>query len=99
MRGLLYAALHAFVRPDGLVMHTPEDAAAWFARVPALMDGELPSPAALLTHALHLAKALRPEDAGFDDALRTLWQAAAPVALTQPLACASLIDAMSALTP
>lgn len=96
---LLYAALHAFVRPDGLVMHTPEDAAAWFARVPALMDGELPSPAALLTHALHLAKALRPEDAGFDDALRTLWQAAAPIALAQPLACASLIDAMSALTP
>lgn len=93
---LLYAALHAFVRPDGLVMHTPEDAAAWFPRVPALLDGELPSPAALLTHALHLAQALRPGEEGFDDALASLWRAAAPCAAAQPLACAGLIDAMTA---
>ena len=93
---LLYASLHAFVRPDGLVMHTPEDAAAWFPRVPALMDGELPSPAALLTHALHLAQAMHPEDSGFSDAAEAIWNAAAPCAHAQPLACAGLIDAMTA---
>ena len=93
---LLYASLHAFVRPDGLVMHTPEDTAAWFPRVPALMDGELPSPAALLTHALRLAQAMHPDDPGFSDAAQALWHAAAPCAHAQPLSCAGLIDAMTA---
>lgn len=45
---LLGAALHAFTTPDGLPMHTPQDAAAFFPRIPAVWDSELPSPAALL---------------------------------------------------
>ena len=91
---LLSAALHAFVRADGLVMHTPEDAASWFPRVPALCDSELPSPAALLVHALRIAQELRPQGR-FDEAIETLWQAAAPYAREHPLECAALIDAVS----
>ena len=88
----LGAALHAFTTRDGMPMHTPQDAAAFFPRIPALYDGELPSPAALLLHALALADAMRPQ-AGYLDASRVLWEAAAPFAREQPLACASLIDA------
>ena len=88
----LGAALHAFTTRDGMPMHTPQDAAAFFTRIPALYDGELPSPAALLLHALALADAMRPQ-AGYLDASRVLWEAAAPFAREQPLACASLIDA------
>lgn len=88
----LGAALHAFTTRGGMPMHTPEDAAAFFPRIPAIYDGELPSPAALLLHALALADAMRPQ-AGYLDAFRTIWEAAAPFAKEQPLACASLIDA------
>lgn len=91
---LLGAALHAFVRPDGVVMHTPRDPAAFFPRVPAIYDSELPSPAALLVHALRLAHELRPQ-AGYGEAIEAIWEAAAPAAKAQPIACASLIDAMS----
>ena len=91
---LLGAALHAFVRPDGLVMHTPRDPAAFFPRVPAIFDGELPSPAALLVHALRIADGLRP-GVGYDDAMQTIWQTAAPAVRAQPVACASLIDAVT----
>lgn len=90
---LLGAALHAFVRPDGVVMHTPKDPAAFFPRVPAIYDSELPSPAALLVHALRIAHQLRPQ-MGYDGAAKTIWEAAAPAAHAQPIACASLIDAM-----
>ena len=89
---LLGATLHAFTTPDGLPMHTPQDAAAFFPRIPAIWDSELPSPAALLLHALALADACRPQ-AGYKDAALVLWQAAAPYARQQPLACAGLIDA------
>ena len=91
---LLGGALHAFVRRDGVVMHTPEDPAAFFPRVPAVFDSELPSPAALLVHALRLAGQLRPQ-AGYADAIQTIWEAAAPAVRAQPLACAALIDAMT----
>ena len=91
---LLGAALHAFVRPDGLVMHTPRDPAAFFPRVPALDDGELPSPAALLVHALRIADGLRPE-AHYSDAISAIWDAAAPAVKAQPIACAALIDAIT----
>lgn len=91
---LLGGALHAFVRKDGVVMHTPEDPAAFFLRVPAIYDSELPSPAALLVHALRQADALRPQ-AGYADAIQTIWEAAAPAVHAQPLACAALIDAMT----
>ena len=91
---LLGAALHAFVRPDGLVMHTPRDSAAFFPRTPAIYDGELPSPAALLVHALRIADSIRP-DAHYADAVESIWQAAAPAVKAQPIACASLIDAMT----
>ena len=83
---------NAFTTPDGLPMHTPQDAAAFFPRIPAVWDSELPSPAALLLHALALADACRPQ-AGYKDAALVLWQAAAPYARQQPLACAGLIDA------
>ena len=69
-----------------------QDAAAFFPRIPAVWDSELPSPAALLLHALALADACRPQ-AGYKDAALVLWQAAAPYARQQPLACAGLIDA------
>lgn len=89
---LLGAALHAFTLETGMPMHTPQDAAAFFPRIPAIFDSELPSPAALLLHALALADAFRPQ-AGYRDAAHTLWAAAAPYAHSQPLACAALIDA------
>ncbi len=91
---LLGAALHAFVRPDGLVMHTPRDPAAFFPRVPAIFDSELPSPAALLVHALRIADGMRPE-AHYADAIQVIWEAAAPAAKAQPIACAALIDAVT----
>ena len=91
---LLGAALHAFVRPDGLVMHTPRDPAAFFPRVPAIFDSELPSPAALLVHALRIADGMRPE-AHYADAIQIIWEAAAPAVKAQPLACAALIDAVA----
>lgn len=91
---LLGSALHAFVRPDGVVMHTPKDPAAFFPRVPALYDGELPSPAALLTHTLRLAHQIRP-GAHYDEAIDAIWNAAAPAARAQPMAMAALIDAVN----
>lgn len=91
---LLGAALHAFVRPDGLVMHTAKDPAAFFPRVPAICDGELPSPAALLVHALRIADGLRPE-VHYGDVISAIWNAAAPAVKAQPVACASLIDAVT----
>lgn len=91
---LLGAALHAFVTPEGLVMHTPRDPAAFFPRVPALEDSELPSPAALLVHALRLAHAYRPQ-ARYDEAIEAIWRAAAPSAAARPLALAGLIDAVN----
>lgn len=94
---LLSAALHAFVRPDGLVMHTLKDPAAFFPRVPAIYDGELPSGAALLVHALRIADQLHKE-AHYADAISTIWHAAAPAVKAQPLACASLIDAVTQKT-
>ena len=91
---LLSAALHAFVRQDGLVMHTPQDPAAFFPRVPAIYDSELPSPAATLTRCLRIADKLH-QQAHYADAIETIWRAAAPAAKAQPLACAGLIDAMT----
>ena len=91
---LLGACLHTFVRQDGMVMHTPADPAAFFPRVPAIYDSELPSPAALLVRALRLADKLRPQ-AGYMDAVYTIWEAAAPAVRAQPLGCASLIDAIT----
>jgi len=91
---LLGSALHAFVRRDGLVMHTTEDPASFFMRVPAIYDSELPSPAALLVHALYLAHSTRPQ-AHYDEAIETIWHAAAPAAYSQPLAFVSLIDALN----
>lgn len=91
---LLGAALHLFIAPNGMPMHTPQDSAAFFPRIPAIFDSELPSPAALLLYALALADGFRPE-AGYREAAHTLWAAAAPYARQQPLACAGLIDAAS----
>ncbi len=91
---LLGGALHAFVRPDGMVMHTQDDPASFFPRTPAIYDDELPSPAALLVHALRLADGFRPE-AHYTDAVETIWRAAAPAVRQQPMACAALIDAMT----
>ena len=75
-------------------MHTPRDPAAFFPRVPAIFDGELPSPAATLVRALRLADDLRP-DAHYADAIEAIWAAAAPAAHQTPLASAALIDAAS----
>ena len=91
---LLGTCLHTFVRRDGMVMHTPPDPAAFFPRVPAIYDSELPSPAALLVRALRLADQHRPQ-AGYMDAVHAIWEAAAPAAHAQPLACASLIDSIT----
>jgi len=91
---LLGGALHTFVRRDGLVMHTPQDSAAFSPRVPAIFDGELPSAAALLIHCLRIADRVRPE-AHYGDAIQTIWEAAAPAARQQPFAAASLIDAIN----
>lgn len=70
--------------PNGMPMHTPQDSAAFFPRIPAIFDSELPSPAALLLHALALADGFRPE-VGYREAAHTLWAAAAPYARQQPL--------------
>lgn len=91
---LLGAALHAFLDRDGLPMHTPQDPAAFLPRIPAVYDGELPSPAALLVHALRLAHAQRP-DAHYAEAIDAIWAASAPAVREQPLACAALIDAVT----
>jgi len=89
---LLGGALHAFVRPDGVVMHTAKDPGAFLPRVPAIYDSELPSPAALLIHALRIADGMRP-DLRYADAIGTIWDAASPAVRAQPLACTALIDA------
>lgn len=89
---LLSAALHAFVRKDGLVMHTTKNPAEPFPRVPAIYDSELPSPAALLIEALRIAGKLHTQ-AHYADAISAIWQAAAPAVKAQPLSCVSLIDA------
>lgn len=91
---LLSSALHAFVRTDGLVMHTLKDPAAFFPRVPAIYDSELPSPAALLVRCLRMADRLH-RQAHYAQAIEAIWQAAAPAVKAQPLSCASLIDAMT----
>ena len=88
----LSSALHAFTRENGMVMHTPPGAP--FLRVPAVFDSELPSPAALLVRALRLACALRGE-APYADAIHAIYTAAAPAMRAEPLACASLIDAVN----
>lgn len=89
----LGAALHAFLRKDGALLHTPEDPAACFPRIPAIEDSELPAPAASLVRALRLADALRPQ-AHYLDAADLLWHYAAPHAKAAPMAHAGLIDAM-----
>lgn len=91
---LLGSSLHAFLRRDGLVFHTPDDPAAFFPRVPAVMDDELPSPAALLVRALRIADGLRPQ-AHYAKAIADIWAAAAPYAKAAPLSCAALIDAVN----
>ena len=91
---LLSAALHTFVRRDGLVMHTLEDPAAFFPRTPAIYDSELPSPAALLVRCLRIADRMHGQ-AHYADAIAAIWEAAAPAVRMQPLACAALIDAMT----
>ena len=91
---LLSASLHAFVREDGLVMQTKKDTAAFFVRVPAIYDGELPSAAALLVRCVRMADRMhgQTQDSGI---IASIWQAAAPAAKAQPFACASLIDTMN----
>lgn len=89
---VLDAALRAFVREDGMVVHTPPQEDALFPRLPAVCDGELPSPAAMLVRALRLAAPLAP-DARYDDVVRAIWHAAAPAARAQPLALCSLTAA------
>ena len=91
---LLHAALHTFVRTDALVMHTPKDPAAFFPRVPAIYDSELPSPAALLVRCLRIADRICPQ-AQYQQAIERIWEAAAPAVKAQPLTCAALIDAMT----
>ena len=91
---LLGSALRAFVREDGMVMHTPPSAHAFFPRVPAIFDSELPSPAALLVQALKKAHALRP-NTPYDEAIETIFHAAAPYMKHEPIACAGLIQAMA----
>ena len=90
---LLNAALHAFIRQDALVMHTAKDPASIFPRVPAIYDGELPSPAALLVRCLHIAQRLCGQEE-YGQAIERIWEAAAPAVKAQPLGCAALIDAM-----
>lgn len=91
---LLSATLHAFVRRDGLVMHTSEDPAAFFPRTPAIYDSELPSPAALIVRCLRMADRMH-KQAHYADAISAIWEAAAPAVKAQPFACAALIDAMT----
>ena len=91
---LLSASLHAFVREDRLVMQTPKDPAAFFPRVPAIYDGELPSAAALMVCCVRMADRMHGQTQD-SEIITAIWQAAAPAAKTQPFACASLIDAMN----
>ena len=90
----LSASLHAFIREDGLVMQTPKDSAAFFPRVPAIYDSELPSAAALLVRCVRMADRMhgQAQDSGI---ITAIWNAAAPAVKAQPFACASLIDAMN----
>lgn len=89
---LLGSALHAFLARGGLVYHTPDDPADGFPRVPAVMDDELPSPAALLVRSLRVADGLRPQ-AHYAQTIESVWLAAAPFARAAPLSLASLISA------
>ena len=91
---LLHTVLHTFVRQDALVMHTPKDPAAFFSRVPAIYDSELPSPAALLVRCLRIAQRMCGQEE-YGQAIERIWEAAAPAVKAQPLACAALIDAMT----
>ena len=91
---LLGAIVHAFVREDGLVMQTPKDPAAFFPRVPAIYDSEIPSAAALLVRCLKAADRIQGQ-AQDSNVISAIWQAAAPAVRAQPLACAGLIDAMN----
>lgn len=90
---LLGAALRAFTTREGLVMHTAEDPAAFSPRVPAVLDDELPAPAAMLVRALRMAEALHPE-ARYGEAIAAIWEAAAPHVKASPMGCAALIDEM-----
>lgn len=91
---LLSGAIQAFLGPSGLPLHTPHDPASLLPRIPALYDGELPSPAALLVRCLRLSSGHgpAPQEA---EILRAIWSSCAPTVRAQPLACASLIDAMA----
>ncbi len=91
----LDAALRAFVRDDGMVVHTPPEDGAFFPRLPAVYDSELPSPAAMLVHALRLADPLAPH-AQYAAMIPAIWHAAAPAARAQPIALCSLITACRA---
>jgi len=91
---LLGGALRMFVREDGMVMHTPPSPHAFFPRVPAIFDSELPSPAALLVQALKKAHALRPHTP-YDEAIETIFHACAPYMKQEPIACAGLIHAIA----
>lgn len=91
---LLGATLHAFMRSDGALLHTAEDRAAFFPRIPAFEDSELPSPAATLVRALRIADALRPQ-ARYADAINFIWHHAAAHAKQAPMAHAALIDAVN----
>jgi len=78
-----------------MVMHTPPSPTDYFPRIPAIFDSELPSPAALLVHALRRAQSLC-LDMPYTEAIDTIFTAAAPYMKHEPLACASLIDAAAA---
>lgn len=91
---LLGATLRAFVREDGLVMQTPKDPAAFFPRVPAIYDNELPSAAALLVKCLRIADRMHGQTQR-NDTIMAIWKAAAPAVRMQPMACAALIDEMN----
>lgn len=95
---LLSAALHAFTRPDGALLHTAQEPSAVFPRVPAIEDGELPAPAATLVLALRLADELHPQ-AHYRDAAQAIWAYAAPYVKKAPLAHAALVDAMVSSFP
>ena len=75
-------------------MQTPKDSAAFFPRVPAIYDSELPSAAALLVRCVRMADRMhgQAQDSGI---ITAIWNAAAPAVKAQPFACASLIDAMN----
>ena len=91
---LLSACLHTFVREDGLVLQTPKNPAAFFPRVPAIFDGELPSAASILVRSVRIADQLHGQ-AQTSDIITMIWHAAAPAVRAQPFACAALISAMN----